>query len=100
MRPETVFWPTHGPAIEAPSKFIGALIAHRKAREVQISDCLEDGVARIPNMVRRMYADVDPVLYRAAGQSVLAHLIHMVKTNRAACAGKPSISSEYMPPAE
>ena len=98
VRPETVFWPTHGPASEAPSKFIGALIAHRKAREVQISDCLEDGVARIPNMVRRMYADVDPVLYRAAGQSVLAHLIHMVKTNRAVCAGKPSISSEYIPP--
>ena len=98
-RPETVFWPTHGPAIEAPRKFIAALIAHRKAREVQISDCLEDGVARIPNMVRRMYADVDPVLYRAAGQSVLAHLIHMVQTGRAACAGEPAAASEYTPPA-
>jgi hypothetical protein len=29
-----------------------------------------------------MYADVDPKLYPAAARSVLAHLIHMVKTAR------------------
>ena len=97
-RPETVFWPTHGPAIEAPGEFTSALIAHRQAREVQIAKCLEDGLARIPDMVRRMYADVDPVLHLAAGRSVLAHLIHMVQTGRAACAGTPAVDSEFTPP--
>ena len=97
-RPETVFWPTHGPAIDAPGEFTAALIAHRQAREVQIAACLDDGLARIPDMVRRMYADVDPVLHLAAGRSVLAHLIHMVKTGRAACAGEPSGDSEFSGP--
>ena len=95
LRHEEIFWPTHGPAIEAPSEFIAALIAHRKAREAQISDCLKDGIARIPDMVRRMYTDVDPVLYGAAARSVLAHLIHMVQTGRAACAGEPAAASEF-----
>ncbi|MDP7341860.1 MAG: MBL fold metallo-hydrolase [Alphaproteobacteria bacterium] len=97
-RPESVFWPTHGPAIEAPGEFIAALIAHREAREAQISACLEGGLTRIPDMVRRMYADVDPVLHGAAGRSVLAHLIHMVRAGRAACAGEPDGASEFTPP--
>ncbi len=97
-RSETVFWPTHGPAIEAPGEFVAALIAHREAREVQIAKCLEEGIARIPDMVRLMYADVDPMLHTAAGRSVLAHLIHMVETGRAACDGEPTGDSEFTPP--
>jgi glyoxylase-like metal-dependent hydrolase (beta-lactamase superfamily II) len=96
-RPETTFWPTHGPPIGEPGKFVAALIAHREAREEQILKCLEDGVARIPDMVRRMYADVDPVLHTAAGRSVLAHLIHMVQTGRAACDGAPRADAEFAP---
>ena len=69
-----------------------------KAREAQISDCLKDGIARIPDMVRRMYTDVDPVLYGAAARSVLAHLIHMVQTGRAACAGHANLRSSTNTP--
>ncbi len=96
-RSETRFWPTHGPAIEQPQEFTAALIAHREAREVQIAKCLEDGIASIPDMVRVMYADVDLVLHKAAGRSVLAHLIHMVETGRAACDGVPAGDSEFTP---
>jgi glyoxylase-like metal-dependent hydrolase (beta-lactamase superfamily II) len=96
-RPETTFWPTHGRSIEEPAEFVAALIAHREAREEQILKCLEDGVGNIPDMVRRMYADVDPVLYGAAGRSVLAHLIHMVDTNRAACDGTPTGETFFAP---
>jgi glyoxylase-like metal-dependent hydrolase (beta-lactamase superfamily II) len=97
-RPESRFWPTHGPAIERPGEFTAALIAHREAREAQIGKCLAEGVGRIPDMVRLMYADVDPVLHKAAGRSVLAHLIHMVATGRAACDGTPNGDSEFMHP--
>jgi hypothetical protein len=46
-------------------------------------------------MVARMYADIDPGLHRAAGRSVLAHLIHMVETGRAGCEGKPGPDTAY-----
>jgi len=94
-RPETVFWPTHGPAIHQPAAFVAALIGHREAREEQISKCLQDGIGKIPDIVRHMYADVDPILYGAAGRSVLSHLIHMVETKRAACEGAPHGDTKF-----
>jgi hypothetical protein len=42
-----------------------------------------------------MYADVDPILYGAAGRSVLSHLIHMVETKRAACEGAPHGDTKF-----
>ncbi|MBT5039507.1 MAG: MBL fold metallo-hydrolase [Rhodospirillaceae bacterium] len=98
QRAEKTFWPTHGPSIEAPAAFVAALIAHREEREEQILKCLEQGVGKIPDMVRKMYTDIDPVLYGAAGRSVLSHLIHMVATDRASCEGAPSGDSNFSAP--
>ena len=95
QRAETTFWPTHGPPIEQPAEFVAALIAHRQEREEQILKCLQDGIGKIPDMVRKMYTDIDPVLYGAAGRSVLSHLVHMVETNRAICDSKPSTEAEF-----
>ena len=86
---ETPWWPGHGPPIIDPGPFVDAFIAHRQEREQAILACLEDGVAAIPEMVRRIYADVDPGLHRAAGRSVLSHLLHMVEDGRAACGDDP-----------
>lgn len=86
-RTEHRFWPTHGPSIDDPRPFVQAFIDHRQDRERQIAACLADGVTAIPDMVSRMYANVDPRLHRAAGRSVLAHLIHMVETGRASYDG-------------
>ncbi len=97
QRAETTFWPTHGPSIEEPAAFVAALIAHREEREAQILKCLQEGVGKIPDMVRLMYADVNPVLHGAAGRSVLAHLIHMVATDRAACDGTPDGDADFSP---
>ncbi len=46
-------------------------------------------------MVERMYADIDKRLHRAAGRSVLAHLIHMIETERAACDGTPDTENKF-----
>ena len=97
VREETRYWPTHGPAIENPRPFVGAFIDHREKREVQILACLDEGLVTIPAMVERLYTKVDPRLHRAAGRSVLAHLIHMVDTGRAKCEGKPAIDTLYHP---
>ncbi|MFN4091006.1 MAG: MBL fold metallo-hydrolase [Alphaproteobacteria bacterium] len=81
-RPETVYWPGHGPAVRDPQPFVRAFIAHRNEREVQIADCLADGPKTIPEMVRVMYADVPETLHRAAARSVLAHILRMVDDGR------------------
>ena len=82
-RAETRIWPTHGPAIDEPAPYLRALIDHREEREHQILECLRSGISHIPDMVERMYADVDIVLHYAAARSVLSHLIHLVETGRA-----------------
>ena len=94
-RGETRYYPTHGAPIDDPAAFVDALLAHRREREDQIAACLGTGIGSIPEMVRRMYADVDVKLHPAAARSVLAHLVHMVATGRAACDGSPGADSVY-----
>lgn len=94
-RDDSRYYPTHGAPIEKPGAFVKALAAHRRQRELQIARCITDGIDTIPAMVERMYADVDKRLHRAAGRSVLAHLIHMVETDRAACDGSPDTGTQY-----
>jgi glyoxylase-like metal-dependent hydrolase (beta-lactamase superfamily II) len=97
-RADNVLWPAHGDAIRDPAPFLKEFIAHRQAREVQITACISDGLTDIRTMVTRMYADVDPKLHRPAAMSVLAHLQHMVATGRATCQGAPGIESVYANP--
>jgi len=98
QRGDGVLWPAHGPAITEPAIFLQEFIKHRGAREDQIAACLGDGLSDIPVMVKRMYADVDERLHRPAAMSVLAHLQHMVATDRARCDGEPGIATVYRLP--
>ncbi|MCH7943087.1 MAG: MBL fold metallo-hydrolase [Proteobacteria bacterium] len=88
-RDDRLYRPTHGPAIENPKVLVRAYLDHRADRERQIVDCLKRGIGGIPAMVEEIYADVPQSLHPAAACSVLAHLIHMVEENRAACDGEP-----------
>ena len=94
-RAEATFWPTHGPPIPEPKRFVRALAAHRRAREAQILDCLASGRETIPEMVAHMYKDVPPDLHVAAGQTVLAHLIHMIETGRVRSESMPGPRARY-----
>ena len=76
-RPESIYWPGHGGPVRDPVPFVQAFIAHRRAREDQILDALSAGPRRIPEMVEGMYADVPQALHRAAGRSVLSHLLYL-----------------------
>lgn len=76
-RGDHVLWPTHGAPVREPGPFLAAYLEHRLAREAQILACIKDGLATIPDMVARMYADVDKRLHPAASRSVLAHLIQL-----------------------
>lgn len=81
-RADEVLYPTHGAPITQPAAFITQLIAHRLEREAQILDCLREGLVAIPEMVSRLYAEVDPRLHRAAARSVLAHLVALERDGR------------------
>ena len=77
-RTDRVFYPTHGAPIPAPQDYVADLITHRLEREAQVVDCVRSGEASIDAIVARLYAGVDPKLHRAAGRSVLAHLLKLV----------------------
>jgi glyoxylase-like metal-dependent hydrolase (beta-lactamase superfamily II) len=82
-RDDRILYPTHGGPVADPKPFIQAYIDHRLEREAQILACLRDGVATIPEMVARIYADVDKRLHPAAARSVLAHLIQLEREGKA-----------------
>ncbi len=92
-RDDRVLWPTHGGPIRDPKPFVEAFLAHRAEREAQILACLADGVATIPEIVARLYGDVDKRLHPAAGLSVLAHLIELVHRDNSVIADPRPVSS-------
>ena len=89
-RNDATLYPTHGAPVTDPKPFLKAYLDHRLEREAQILACLRDGVSTIPEMVARMYADVDKRLHPAAARSVLAHLIQLQQEGRIAMEGTGS----------
>jgi glyoxylase-like metal-dependent hydrolase (beta-lactamase superfamily II) len=89
-RDDRVLYPTHGGPIRDPKPFLQAYVDHRLEREAQIVACLRDGIETIPEMVARMYADVDKRLHPAAARSVLAHLIQLEQEGRVVVEGSGS----------
>ncbi|MEX2616381.1 MAG: MBL fold metallo-hydrolase [Alphaproteobacteria bacterium] len=94
-RDDAIFWPTHGAPVRDPKPFVRAFLAHRQEREDAIRKCIADGHRTIAAMVPVIYKDVDQRLYRAAGRSVLAHLIQMQDEERVRCDGPADIDSVY-----
>ena len=96
-RGEDLYLPGHGPEITDTKPFVRAYLNHRLMREGEIAKCLAEGLATIPEMVRRMYTHLPEKMHGAASRSVLAHMEHMVETGRAACNGSVSVNSSFSP---
>ena len=94
-RRDAVYWPTHGPAITEPHDHVRAFIAHRREREDGIVACLEAGIGRVDAMVARLYLGLDPKLHRAAGRSVLAHLIDLIDRGVVEADGTVGVDATY-----
>jgi glyoxylase-like metal-dependent hydrolase (beta-lactamase superfamily II) len=94
-RQDSVYWPTHGPQIDAPTRHVRAFIAHRREREAGILDCLSEGIETIEAIVLRLYEGLQPGLHRAAARSVHAHLLDLVGRGLAASDGPPTIEARY-----
>lgn len=87
-REDRVYYPAHGPAVENPRQLVRGMIGHRRMRERQILNLLEQGPQAIPDMVTEMYKGLDHRLKGAAGRSVLAHLVDLEKQGRVALDGE------------
>ena len=94
-RTDAAYFPTHGPAIPDPQAFVQGFIDHRREREAAILHRLAQGDSEIPAIVRAVYVGLPKGLERAAGRSVLAHLIELVAEGRVLCEGEPSVESRY-----
>ena len=64
----------HGPAVAAPRAKIEEYIAHRLEREGNILRAVRAGASSPPEIVARVYTDVNPKAHALAERAVLAHL--------------------------
>lgn len=72
-----VVLPGHGPVIDRPVEVLDYYLAHRQERLEQVRAAVAAGDQDAAAIVRRVYADVDEVLWPAAQQSVLAQLEYL-----------------------
>jgi glyoxylase-like metal-dependent hydrolase (beta-lactamase superfamily II) len=94
-RDDSVYLPTHGPAITDPKPYVQSFIDHRRERTAAILKRVSAGEATIPEIVDSVYADLSSGLRGAAGLSVLAHLIELVGEGKVACDGPPGMNQRY-----
>lgn len=64
----------HGPAVAGPRAKIEEYIAHRLEREANILQAVRAGASSPPEIVARVYTDVNPKAHALAERAVLAHL--------------------------
>ncbi|HYN97565.1 MAG TPA: MBL fold metallo-hydrolase [Pilimelia sp.] len=74
--------PGHGPALADCAAAARFYLSHRRARLEQVRAAVAGGVVTPAEVVRVVYADVDPALWAAAEWSVRAQLVFL--TSRAA----------------
>ncbi len=77
--------PGHGPELASAGRVAEAYLTHREARLQAVRAALEAGDATAPEIVRRVYADVDPALWPAAELSVRAQVEYLRPPSRPSC---------------
>ena len=66
--------PGHGPIVDKPLALIAQYIEHRRARELQVIECLREGLTDVDAIVLRIYPGLSGALRPAARLTVEAHL--------------------------
>lgn len=69
--------PGHGPVLDDALAALDGYLDHRQERLAQVRSALEQGARTAQDVVERVYADVDPVLWPAAELSVRAQLEYL-----------------------
>ena len=93
-----VLWPTHGAPVTDGKPFVSAFVQHRLDREAGVLAAVRAGTTMIPEIVKQLYVGVNTKLYKAAGRSVLAHLIKLVEDGLVSFDGtQPGVTTPYRP---
>jgi glyoxylase-like metal-dependent hydrolase (beta-lactamase superfamily II) len=71
--------PGHGPMLADPAGTLDSYIAHRAERLAAVSAALDAGATTVPDLVARVYTDVDPALWPFAEWSVRATLSYLAE---------------------
>jgi glyoxylase-like metal-dependent hydrolase (beta-lactamase superfamily II) len=82
-RDDETYYPSHGPLRRDPLPLVRAYLVHRQMREAAILARLRAGDRSPADIVKVLYADVDPRLHGAAALSVTAHLEHLIEQGKA-----------------
>lgn len=72
----------HGEPVRDPQTKLREYIAHRVSRQNEILTALAGAEMTIPQLVRRVYAQTDPILWPAAARQLLAYLIALEQEGR------------------
>jgi glyoxylase-like metal-dependent hydrolase (beta-lactamase superfamily II) len=72
----------HGPRVDDAQAKLREYIEHRRRREEELLLALALQPQTIPDLVRRIYADVRPVLWPAAARQMLAYLLPLEREGR------------------
>lgn len=94
-RPENCYLPGHGAPVREPHAYVQGLAQHRREREEAILQRLSEGDSDIPTMVQNIYKGLDPRLHRAAGLSVLAHLVDLTQRGLVRTDGPATLTADY-----
>lgn len=94
-RPEGLYLPGHGDAIDRPLPYMRGLRSHRRMREATIVERIVAGDDTIERIVANLYRKTDPRLHKAAGLSVLSHLEDLVERGIVTSDGPPLLHSRY-----
>lgn len=78
----------HGPRVDDAGAKLDEYIEHRRKRERELLAALSAGPQTIPELVRRIYTGLDPVLHPAAARQMLAYLIPLEAEGRVRACGE------------
>jgi glyoxylase-like metal-dependent hydrolase (beta-lactamase superfamily II) len=94
-RDDATLWPTHGAPVTSPQPFLQAFLEHRLEREAQVLAAVRSGLTDIEAMVKSMYVDVREELHKAAGRSVLSHLVKLADEGHVTVEGKGKTATYF-----
>ena len=91
----STYIPTHGDLISEPKKYVRALITHRKMRERQILNELQNKKMDISSMVPKFYSATKRNLWKAAEKSLFATLLSLEERDMVYCSEKNKITGYW-----
>lgn len=95
VREWRVFYPGHGAPVEDPSARLAWLINHRKGREAEILQALQEGPATAADLARKIYRETPTALLGAATRNVLAHLVDLTQKSLVSPLGALSADAQF-----